>query len=224
MAVTGPDLFAYVMAVTGHAAFTERFEHELSGDALRVPLTAEAAVFASAVVLGHRVLWLHTLGEHRCVDHDHARSLEPLQSGGEEYPRLSAPIPNAAMSRPEAAHYESATHCLHVGEGIVENVTPQVWSFEVGGMRVVEQWLVQRLPEAAKRRQSRLDHLVPAGWEAEWTTELLQLLHALTRLREVESTQRGLMDEVLDGPLISIGDLDRGSPPAPAAGVPALAE
>jgi hypothetical protein len=221
--VTGADLFAYVMAVTGHAAFTERFEPELMDDVLRLPLTAESAVFTSAVALGQRILWLHTLGEHRGLDHDHVRSLEPLLSGGDEYPRLAAPIPHLATARPETAHYESATHCLHVGDGVVEHVTPQVWSFEVGGMRVVEQWLAQRMPAAAKRRQSALDHVVAAGWEASWTTELLQLLHALTRLREIEPAQRGLLDEVIDGPLIAVGDLVRGSAAA-ASGVHALAE
>ena len=215
------DLFAYLTAAVAHPAFTNRFAPEMETSVLRVPLTADGAVFTRGVVLGHRVLWLQTLGGHHALEHGHTRSLEPLQGEGDAYPHLDAPIPHVASLRPETVSYDASTRLLHVGNGVVANVEPQVWSYEVGGVRVVEQWLAQRVPAPSRRRQSPLDLIVPAGWEAGWTTELLQLLHAITRLRTLEPAQRGLLDEVLDGPLISVADLaaaDLSLLPSPEAG------
>jgi hypothetical protein len=206
--VSGVDLFAYLTALCAHPEYTRRFAPELASGVLRLPLTADARVFARGVALGHRVLRLHTLGDHRADEHGRDRSLEPLQCEGNAAPRLEVPIPQLAASRPEDAYYVPSTECLEVGEGVIAGVEPEVFGYEVGGMAVVDQWLAQRMPTDSRRRQSRLDLVTAPRWEAGWTTELLQVLHAITGLRALELEQGDLLDEVLDGPLVSMSDLE----------------
>jgi hypothetical protein len=56
--ITAEDVMAYLAAVMAHPAFTARFEADLVRPGLRVPLTAERALFTEAVALGHEVIWL----------------------------------------------------------------------------------------------------------------------------------------------------------------------
>jgi hypothetical protein len=57
--VAPEDVIAYIAAVLAHPAFTARFQKDLVRPGLRVPLTADAALFAKAVALGREVIWLH---------------------------------------------------------------------------------------------------------------------------------------------------------------------
>ena len=50
---------AYVAAVMAHPAFTARFAPDLVRPGLRVPLTADASLFAEAAAIGREVIWLH---------------------------------------------------------------------------------------------------------------------------------------------------------------------
>ena len=61
--VAAPDLFAYIAAVAASPAYTERFRANLKQPGLRIPITAERALFDEAVKLGREVVWLHTFGE-----------------------------------------------------------------------------------------------------------------------------------------------------------------
>lgn len=57
------DVFAYVAALLAHPAYVETFRDDLIRPGLRVPLTADAALFAEAAKLGREVIWLHSFGE-----------------------------------------------------------------------------------------------------------------------------------------------------------------
>jgi hypothetical protein len=48
---------AYVTAVMAHSAFTAQFQSDLVQPGLRVPITADAKLFAEAVALGNEVIW-----------------------------------------------------------------------------------------------------------------------------------------------------------------------
>ena len=77
------------------------------------------------------------------------------------------------------------THRLHIGKGYVDNVPAAVWRYEVSGKSVLRQWF-------SYRRNREPDHWRPAAtvqagdiqpdhWLAEYTTELLNVLHVLAR-------------------------------------------
>lgn len=85
---------AYIAAVAAHPTYTAKFQEDLSTPGLRIPLTADANLFAEAVELGRRVLWLHTFGE-RMIDAKHGRPAGP--------PRLPAA---SAPTIPKAGHLQ----------------------------------------------------------------------------------------------------------------------
>ena len=111
-------------------------------------------------------------------------------------------------NRPDTAIFDPSDGTLTIGEGVVTDITLDVWDYEVGGMPVIEQWLAQRLTPGARRRQSQLDLITVDAWEAGWTAELLLVLSALTGLRSLEAAQQALLDEVLQGPHLARADVD----------------
>jgi hypothetical protein len=54
--VKAEDVMAYIAAVMAHPAFTAFFKADLVRPGLRVPLTADAKLFAEAVALGSEVI------------------------------------------------------------------------------------------------------------------------------------------------------------------------
>jgi len=100
-----------------------------------------------------------------------------------------------------------------VGEGYVEIVAPETWAYEVSGKQVVKQWFSYRKKDRERpvmgdrRPPSRLSEIQPESWPAEYTTELLNLLHVLGRLVDLAPRQAALLDRVCAGPVISAEEL-----------------
>ncbi len=69
------------------------------------------------------------------------------------------------------------------------------------------------------RVSSALNDIRPLNWEAEMTTELLNLLTTLSRLVALEPIQADLLARVEAGPLITVAELERAKvlPVPPAA-------
>ena len=63
------DLVAYLAGVVAHRGFTPRFAEELVTPGVRVPLTADPALFDEAVAIGRKVLVAHL---RRCVPRHHS--------------------------------------------------------------------------------------------------------------------------------------------------------
>ena len=101
-------------------------------------------------------------------------------------------IPSSADAMPEAIFYDPAARRLHVGAGHVDNVSPEVWAYEVSGKQVLTQWFSYRCRDRSRpmigdrRPPSPLGDIQPEGWLAEYTTELLNVLHVLGRLVALE--------------------------------------
>ena len=92
-----------------------------------------------------------------------------------------------------------------ISTGYIENVPAKVWAYEVSGKQVLTQWFSYRRrtrtrPIIGDRRlPSPLGDIQPSGWLAEYTTELLNVLHVLGRLvacraRRPTQTGRFLLD------------------------------
>ena len=212
--VTAEDVMAYIAAVLAHPAFTARFQKDLVRPGLRVPLTADAALFAKAVALGREVVWLHTYGE-RFADPKAGRP-----AGAPRLPKDKAPsipkggaIPGAPEPLPDEMNYDAAKRRLHIGKGYIDNVPPEVWAYEVSGKNVLRQWFSyrkrdRRRPIIGDRRPpSPLGDIQPDHWLAEYTTDLIDLLHVLGRLVALEPAQAELLDEILAATLLEHGQL-----------------
>jgi hypothetical protein len=212
--VKAEDVMAYLAAVMAHPAFTARFKSDLVRPGLRVPLTANAELFGEAVALGSEVIWLHCYGE---------RFADPGADRPKRAPRLpkdSAPsipkagaIPSAPEPLPDTMEYDPATRRLKVGSGFVENVTLEMWAYEVSGKQVLWHWFSYRRRDRTrplignKRPPSPLDAIRPDHWLPEYTSDLLDLLHVLGRLIALEPKQANLLTRICNNPQLTADEL-----------------
>lgn len=212
--VTAEDVMAYVAAVAAHPAFTARFQEDLVQPGLRIPITATSSMFADAAALGRTVLWLHTFGE-RFTDAKAGRPARAsrLPSGaGPKIPTGGA-ISSETDAMPDTIEYNAEQRRLLLGTGYIDNVPPAVWEYSVSGKQVLRQWFSYRKrnrerPIIGDRRQpSPLGEIQPDHWLAEYTTELLDVLHVLGRLVELEPLQAAMLERICTSPLLSVDEL-----------------
>lgn len=209
-AVDPVDIFAYVAALLAHPAYTASFAEDLVRPGLRVPLTADAALFAEAAKLGREVIRLHTFGE-RFATEDPPRPPR-VGEGGPTQPKDGA-IPSTPEGFPDTLEYDAAKRRLLVGTGFVDNVPPAVWAYEVSGKQVLRQWFSYRRKNRErpligdKRPPSPLGDIQPDRWLPEYTSELINVLNVLALLVELEPKQADLLKRICDGPLIPASKL-----------------
>ena len=211
--VLAEDVFAYIVAIAAHPAYTLRFQPDLTTPGLRIPITASAETFFAVAALGRRVIWLQTFGERMSDPGDGRPAGSPRAPAASRpvIPKEGAIPHNAPL--PDNIRYNSMERRLHIGVGHIDNVAAAVWNYEIDGKHVVPQWFSYRKrdrskpPMGDKRPPSPLQTIQPDHWLAEYTTDLLDLLNVLTLLVELEPEQERLLEEVCAGPLISEADL-----------------
>ena len=210
--VGAEDVMAYIAAVAAHPAYVERFRSDLKQPGLRIPVTADGALFAEAARLGREVIWLHTFGERFQDD----RGAVVRVTDGPE-PTVSAALPKTLAEMPHDLNYDPAARALKFGaSGRIDNVAPEVRAYEVSGKVVLDQWWSYRRenrekpPMGDKRPPSPLSAIQPTDWPSEYTSELLNVLRVLTRLVALEPDQAALLKRIVDGPTLDADDL-RGS-------------
>ncbi len=208
-AVSPEDFFAYLAGVAANPAYTARFQSDLAQPGLRIPLTAQPRLFADAVDLGRRVIWLQTFGE-RYADPKAGRPPGPPRLPKVRAPRIpkAGAIPDDPDSMPDQIEYNETKHRLLIGKGFIENVLPAVWLYEVSGKRVLTQWFSYRKKNRERpiigdrRPPSKLGDIQPDHWLAEYTTELINVLHVLALLVEMEPIQAKLVEAICAGPTL----------------------
>jgi len=208
--VTPEDFLAYVYGVLAQPAFTQRYADELGTRELRVPLTKDAKLFAQVSNAGAKLLWLHTYGERFVPKGKHKGH---VPNGAV---RCVKPVPGEQENYPENYEYNDATKTLRVGAGEFAPVAPEVYGFEVSGLKVVQSWLGYRMKRPKGKKSSPLDDITPAtlgGWPAEFTTELLELLGILEATIAEYPAQAELLDAVVNGQCFKADEL----PPVPDA-------
>ncbi len=203
--VTPEDVLAYVYGALAQPAFTARFAAELETRELRVPITKDAVLFEQVRAIGARLLWLHTYGE-RFVPKGEQQSRVPSGTA-----RCTQAVPGDADGYPDSFTYAEATRTLHLGDGAFTPVAPDVYEFEVSGLKVVQSWLKYRMKHGAGRKSSPLDDIRPARWTSAFTTELLELLWVLEATVALYPEQERLLKAVVEGACFQADDL----PPVP---------
>ena len=213
--ITPEDFLAYVYGALAHPAFTERFATDLETQELRVPITKDAALFERVRAIGARLLWLHTYGE-RFVPKGKQHGRVPSGTA-----RCIKAVPGDADRYPDSFTYTDATYTLHVGRGAFAPVKPEIYEFEVSGLKVVQSWLKYRMRKGAGRKSSPLDGIRPVHWSSTFTTELLELLWVLESTVALYPTQENLLKAIVEGDCFRDDDLPavpndrRRPPPAP---------
>ncbi|WP_158684578.1 type ISP restriction/modification enzyme [Amycolatopsis orientalis] len=203
--VTAEDLLAYLASVTAHDGFIRRFSEELKRPGIRVPVTRNRDLWRAATALGREVVWLHTYGE-RCVDPDDGRPAETPRMKSSR-PTVKIDIPDTPDRMPQRIQYDAAKHELHVGDGLISPVRPEVMAFEVSGMPVVKHWFGYRKKSPHGTHSSPLNDIVATAWSPSMTTELLNLLNVVGRCAALAREQDKLLSEIVAGPLITTEQL-----------------
>ncbi len=203
--VSPKDFLAYLYGILGQPAFTEQFEKELETRELRVPMTKDAGLFEQVAEVGRRLLWLHTYGQ-RFSGKGRRKGRVPRGAA-----RCTKPVSDRPDKYPESFDYEPATKTLRIGKGCFQPVRPEVYEFEVSGLKVVQSWLGYRMRSGKGRKSSPLDDIRPERWTAQFTTELLELLWILEATLATYPSQSKLLADVLESELFKSEDL----PPVP---------
>ena len=194
------DLLAYVYALAGTAAFSDRFNDELAEAAgpIHIPITVDPDLFWRAVTLGRDLLWWHTWGERFAPE-----GQSPLSEGHAEELR-----PVEGM--PEDFAYDPESQTLTVGTGAFAPISQQAWEFEVSGLKVLRSWLGYRMKNRKGRKSSPLDEIRPTRWTQ--TSELLLVLSIIEHTIEITPKAAALLDQIVNGPLIPAADLPTPTP------------
>jgi Type ISP C-terminal specificity domain/N-6 DNA Methylase len=213
--VDAEDVFAYVVSILSCRSFVEYFKQDLLTPGLRVPLTADPAIFFQGVELGRRVIWLSSFGE-RMVNAGKGRPPGPPRIAPGTRPKIPAggEIQKPGASFPRELRYDEALERLHVGDGYIDNVSPQMWEFEVSGKQIISQWFSYRRENRErpamgdKRPSSALSSVQPKEWPGEYTTELINVLNVLGLLSEMDESLNDVLEGVLINELVTVEDLD----------------
>lgn len=176
----------------------------------RVPLPADAEVWAAGVELGRELVRLRLRG---------ARGGERPRLPGGRRPYVRAALP----ARPTGIVYDAEAEALVIGGGRIAPVPAGVWEFTVSGVRVLELWFDRRaaaavgaVPEGVEA--DGLEAVGARGWTPEWTSELLELITVLALLDGLRPRQEALRARLERAPLISREELRAaGVLPVPAS-------
>ncbi|MGW9300480.1 type ISP restriction/modification enzyme [Streptomyces cyaneofuscatus] len=176
----------------------------------RVPLPADAEVWAAGVSLGRELVRLQLRG---------ARGGERPRLPGGRRPYVRAALP----ARPTGIAYDAEAEALVIGDGRISPVPAGAWEFTVSGVRVLELWFDRRaaaavgaVPEGAEA--DGLEVVGARGWTPEWTSELLELITVLALLDGLRPRQEALRARLERAPLISRDELRAaGVLPVPAS-------
>ena len=105
---------------------------------------------------------------------------------------------------PDSIEYDPTRRRLSIGYGYVEPVAPEVWEYEVSGKHVLRQWFSYRKANRERpiigdrRTPSVLGEIQPDHWLAEYTSDLIDLLHVLTML--VDTSRVNLICSIESAP------------------------
>lgn len=194
------DLAAYVCALLGGQSDTKRFWNELETRGLRIPMTKNGAIFADAVKLGDRLIWVHTYA---------ACFRDATQ--GDEVPKGKATtirgLSSAPAQYPAECAYDPAKREITIGDGRFGPVASEVWDFAVSGLKVVQSWLGYRMKKRAGKKSSPLDDIRPKRWTARMSDEFLELLWVLEATLAMEPDLAAALERVVSGPCFAASDL-----------------
>src|SRR5688572_13168440 len=135
-----------------------------------------------------------------------------MKDSGPTIPAAGA-IPGAPEPLPDTMDYDPAMLRLKIGRGYIENVTPEMWAYEVSGKQVLWHWFSYRRGDRSRpiigdrRSPSPLDQIQPDHWLPEYTSDLLDLLHVLGRLIALEPRQAHLLERICAGSLRKADEL-----------------
>ena len=202
--VSAPDLFAYTYGLVSATAYTEMYADELTLPPLRLPISADAALFAEVAAAGPQLLWWHTYGE-RFVPAGQLRGRLPPGRARSVVGIADAGLPESFEWVPDSA--DPGSGVLHIGAGRIAPVSRAVWAFSVSGYPVLASWLSSRMQRRSGKKSSTLDELRPLSWDATMSQELRELIWVLEATVDAQPRLNALLVQVVAGPMMAADQL-----------------
>lgn len=196
--VSVEDLMAYVACTVAHSAYTATFGQELQTPGVRVPLTKDPELWRQSVELGQEVLWLHTYGQAFAA----GRAKSVLAGSAHQVKYLSA-----VKQLDDEYSYDPVSQTLSFGGGSWGPVPPQVMEYNTGGKKTVNAWFSYRKKSPVGKKTSPLDSISATYWDADWSTELAELLTVLAHLVSLEPRQEELLSQIIAAEHFTRSDL-----------------
>ena len=156
-------------------------------------MTADPELFSRVSAFGRALLWWHTWGERFAP------------GGKKSLPDRGIEIVEDVTGYPDSFSHDPSKGVLHVGSGRFGPVSPEVWDFEVSGLKVLQSWLGYRMKTRKGKKSSPLDDIRPQRWT--FSGELVHLLSILDYTVSVTPEAAQLLDEVVAGELIDASQL-----------------
>jgi hypothetical protein len=195
------DLLAYCYAVLANPGYVNLFWEELSTPGPRVPITKDVDLFNEAVELGKKLIWLHTYGE-RFVPQGETLGEVPIGKA-----KCKKAVPDSENDYPEDFSYDPVSKEIQFGTGRFGPISPEIWEFEVSGLKVVQSWLAYRRKSGAGKRSSPLDEIRPRRWTAQMTDDFLELLWVLEYTVALFPALQELLEQIVAGPCFLVTEL-----------------
>lgn len=192
---------SYLYGILAQPAFTEKYSKELESRELRAPVTKDAKLFVEVAKIGAKLLCLHTYGERFLPKNKKRKDVIKGRA------KCVKPVPGTPGGYPETFEYIEAAQTLRVGEGEFKPVPPEVYRYEVSGLKVAQSWLRYRMKAGAGKKSSPLDDIRPERWTAQFTTELLELLWVLEATVAIHPKQAELLERVTAGECVKADEL-----------------
>lgn len=122
---TPEQMLAYIYAVLSSPPYRARYVEELRIDFPRIPFTADPNIFCRMAALGQELIELHLLRKK-------------VRVAGVRYQ-------GQGSDTIERVRYEAATGRVWINnDKYFENITPEMWEYQIGGYQVLEKYLKDR--------------------------------------------------------------------------------
>ena len=148
----GPeDVLHYIYAILHAPSYRSRYAESLESDFPRVPLTNDAALFATLARHGAKLVGLHTLDVALAPELKMLQTSYPIRGTDEVasgHPRYMGPGERDPLSGEPLlegrVYINRGSASKKVSGQYFEGVPPEVWEFHFGGYQVCEKWLKDR--------------------------------------------------------------------------------
>lgn len=194
------DIAGYVYAVLSNQSYTVRFWNELETPGPRIPVTKDLRLFLEAAALGRNLIWLHTYAgrfrDDRRGDEIAAGSAKNIKAVSSDQARY-----------PQDYSFDEARREIRLGDGLFGPVAPEIWEFEVSGLKIVQSWLGYRMKKRAGKKSSPLDDIRPERWTPALTDEFLELLWVVEATMQMEPQLMAILDKIVTGPCFDASEL-----------------
>lgn len=117
----------YVYGILYSKAFRRKYASELRTSFPRIPITSDKELFAKISTIGKELIQLHLLSDPK-----------NWQS--------MAGFPEVGSDTIEKVTYDAANSCTLINDKqYFSKIDPEIWNYEVGGYKVCERWLRERI-------------------------------------------------------------------------------